>query len=149
MNWYKTALLETKNYDKSIEDHVQGVLSADLSYPVFVTVDNMIIDGVHRTIKVKLQGGPVEAIVLTPEELKQATLNPDETYNGQVYMSDFSGGAEEYSVNRVIELYKDKSSTPLDPGMLLDKNGQCWGTVSPYEVMDLAKQQMENPDELV
>jgi len=149
MNWYKTALLETKNYDKSIEEHVQGVLSANLSYPVFVTVDNIIIDGVYRAIKAKLRGEPIESIVLTPEELNQASLRPKENYNGQVYTPDFSGGTEEYNVDKVVALYKGKASTLLDPGMLIDRNDQCWGTISSYEVMEMAQQQMGNMDKQV
>jgi len=141
MNWYKIAIV-TKNYGKSIQEHVKGVLEADLSYPIFVTQEHYIIDGAHRTIKAKLMGQQVPAIVLTQEELNKTILPPEDNYTGQVYVSDFSGDKEEYAVNEIIRLYQNKPATNLNPDSLLAKNGECWGSVSPYEVMEIAQQKM-------
>ena len=136
-NWYKKA----DRTNRTIERHVQDVLNADLSYPIFITENQQIVDGVHRTIKAKLIGQPVSVITLSQEELNQARLNPQNNYTGQVYAPSFDS-QEAYSVKKLIELYGNKPSSTLDPTSLLEKNQDAWGPVSMDEVIKLAQQKI-------
>ena len=136
MNWYRIAKLQTKNYNKSIQEHVKGVLEANLSCPIFVTEDHYIIDGMHRALKAIVKNKPIEAIVLTQDQMNEAVLQPNENYSGQVYMTDLSGQAEKYAVNKIIELYQSNPSTSLDPQQLLRQNIDGWSNVNPLEVLE-------------
>jgi len=52
------------------QKHEKRIEASDLSYPIFLTIDFMIIDGCHRVCKAKRQGLlNINAIFLTQENL--------------------------------------------------------------------------------
>jgi len=128
MNWYS-------------RHHIEDIKKADLRYPIFVTEEYDIVDGAHRTAKAYLQGKPIEAIVLTPEELDVAIIDPERNYRGQVYVDEKDNV---YAVTEIQKKFSGKPTVKLDPEKLLERNKDCWGD---EKIMDIIAE-MEK-DELV
>ena len=140
MNWYKKA---TKDYSPDVKSHAQGVVNANLSYPILITQDGYVIDGMHRAVKAAVLNQPIQAITLSKEELDQTIATPNST--GQTYQMQIgTGKAETYSVDKMHQLFGNKPSTGINPTTAINKNKEGWNGVDVYEVMEQAKQLLHN-----
>jgi hypothetical protein len=55
---------------RAVAEHCRRILSADLSYPILLTEDNRVFDGMHRIARVIMdQGDTIKA--------KRFTVNPE------------------------------------------------------------------------
>lgn len=60
-------------------EHCQRILAADLSYPVMLTPDGSILDGVHRIAKALMNGQTtVKAVRIREMPPPDETLSPDD-----------------------------------------------------------------------
>jgi hypothetical protein len=136
---YRIAEVISENKEDTVSGHVDDVLSANLSYPIFITSDGLIIDGMHRTLKAILEDRLINVIMISSEEIEFASLNPRDSYVGQVYISDFNGEQKEYSIDRIISLYSSNPTVTLEPDKLLKNNIDGWGGLDPYVVLEEAR----------
>ena len=60
---------------RAILEHMRLVLASDTSYPVLLGSDGRVMDGMHRILKVALEGG-------AEIEAKQFTVDPEPDYIG-------------------------------------------------------------------
>jgi hypothetical protein len=128
MNWYKIA-------SRTIKEHIRDVVNADLTSPIFITEKYEIIDGAHRTAKAYILNEPIEAIILTKEEIEKARLPNDSKYIGQIYRDD---DKNEHSVTKLIELYEDKKTIKMNTEDILKRSEDVWG--KEVNIFDIIKQ---------
>jgi hypothetical protein len=60
---------------RAVLEHMRLVLAADTSFPVLLGSDGRVMDGMHRILKVALEGG-------AEIEAKQFALDPEPDYVG-------------------------------------------------------------------
>lgn len=130
MNWYKKA-------SRTIEQHIEDVVNADLDSPIFITEKYEIIDGAHRTCKAYILGQKIEAIILTQKDIEQALLPEDSNYVGQIYRDD---DKNEYSITKLLELYGNKKPVIMKPKDILKQSEDVWGKeINIYDIIKKAQ----------
>ncbi len=130
MNWYKKAA-------RTIEQHVEDVVNADLDSPIFITEDNEIMDGAHRTCKAYILGQKIEAIALSQKDINKALLPKDSNYVGQIYRDD---DKNEYSITKLLELYGDRKPILMNPKDILKQSEDVWGKeINIYDIIKKAQ----------
>ena len=133
MNWYKLA-------SRTIKEHINDTVNADLSSPIFVTEDYEIIDGAHRTAKAYILNKKIKAIILTQEEINPAFLPEDSDYVGQIYRDD---DKNEYSITKLIELYGKRRPVVVDPKAVLKRSKDVWGKeIDIFDIIEEAKNEL-------
>ena len=133
MNWYKKA-------SRSIQQHIDDVVNADLHSPIFITEKYEIIDGAHRTCKAHILGQNIEAIILSQKDIDPTLLPKDSKYVGQIYRDDQKN---EYAVTELLKLYEDRKTKTINPEIILKQSADVWGKeIDIYEIIEQAKKKM-------
>ena len=117
-----------------IQSHINDIMQAELSIPIFITDNGVIIDGAHRTAKAYLYREMVKGIMVSEEELQSTLLAEDDEYEGQVYGDDLGSY---YAINKLSSICNSKQYGEFEPVRLLVNNENIWGDIKIIEVVDM------------
>jgi hypothetical protein len=85
--------------NKRYASHIKRIHDADLSYPIFITSDNVIIDGAHRLSKAALtHKKTIKAYVFDKALMKKFIIHEGFTKDDKID----EAGAEKVKLNEVI-----------------------------------------------